>query len=211
MAQSHGFRFAINTGIFIYPSILHGGRVRRGNCYARLWAMAGAGQDISRVFIELGACVAGLAVLARVAARSGFSAIPFYLLGGLAFGNGGLAPLNLSGDFIHIGAEIGVLLLLFMLGLEYTGAELKENLRTGLSGGIVDFALNFPPGLIAGLAAGWNPLPAVLPAKAPCVDRFRVGETSAAHEHKQYGVSSYPSCSRRAIEYPCWRSVQEVR
>jgi CPA2 family monovalent cation:H+ antiporter-2 len=118
--------------------------------------------DVSRILIELGLVVVGLAVLARVASRWSFSAIPFYLLAGLAFGNGGLAPLNVSAGFIHIGAEIGVLLLLFMLGLEYTGEELKENLRGGFPAGIADLALNFPPGLIAGLLLGWKPLAAVL-------------------------------------------------
>src|SRR5256885_15644920 len=86
---------------------------------------------MSHVFIELGLAVVGLAVLARLANRWGFSAIPLYLLAGLAFGNGGLAPLKLTENFIHIGAEIGVLLLLFMLGLEYSGNELKANLRVG--------------------------------------------------------------------------------
>jgi CPA2 family monovalent cation:H+ antiporter-2 len=118
--------------------------------------------DVSFVFIELGAAVVGLAVLARIASRLGFSAIPLYLLAGLAFGNGGLVPLNLSKGFIELGAEIGVLLLLFMLGLEYTGEELRRNLQRGLTAGAVDFALNFPPGLIAGLLLGWRPLSATL-------------------------------------------------
>ena len=118
--------------------------------------------DVSRILIELGLVVVGLAVLARIASRWGFSAIPCYLLAGLAFGNGGLAPLNVSAGFIQIGSEIGVLLLLFMLGLEYTGEELKESLRSGLPAGIADLALNFPPGLVAGLLLGWKPLAAVL-------------------------------------------------
>jgi len=118
--------------------------------------------DTSRLFIELGCAVVGLAVLARLANRLGFSAIPLYLLAGLAFGNGGLAPLNFSKEFVHSGAEIGVLLLLFMLGLEYTGEELKQDLRAGLAAGLADFVLNFAPGLIAGLVLGWRPLPSVL-------------------------------------------------
>src|SRR3989449_156589 len=105
--------------------------------------MIAQAHDASQVFIELGAAILGLALLARLANRLGFSAIPLYLLLGLAFGNGGLAPLNVSEEFIHIGAEIGVLLLLFMLGLEYTGEELKHYLHTGLASGAVDFALNF--------------------------------------------------------------------
>jgi CPA2 family monovalent cation:H+ antiporter-2 len=119
-------------------------------------------QDLSRVLIELGVIVLSLAILARIASRWGFSAIPLYLLAGLAFGKGGLAPLNLSAGFTHIGAEIGVLLLLFMLGLEYTGAELVANLRSALPAAILDFALNFTPGLFAGLLLKWKPLAAVL-------------------------------------------------
>ena len=118
--------------------------------------------DVSLVFIELGAAILGLALLARLANRWGFSAIPLYLLAGLAFGNGGLAPLKVSSEFIHIGAEIGVLLLLFMLGLEYTGDDLKNSLRRGITPGLVDLVLNFPPGFVAGLWLGWNPLAAVL-------------------------------------------------
>src|SRR5881398_3768347 len=102
--------------------------------------MATTTHDVSYVFIELGLVIVGLAVLARLASRWGFSAIPLYLLAGLAFGNGGLLPLDVSQEFVHLGAEIGVVLLLFMLGLEYTGEELGASLRTGLPSGVVDFA-----------------------------------------------------------------------
>ena len=117
---------------------------------------------IAQVFIELGAGTVVLALLARFAHRLGFSAIPLYLLAGLAFGNGGLIPLKVSEDFTRIGAEIGVLLLLFMLGLEYMGEDLQRNLQTGLPAGILDFALNFPPGLIAGFLLGWSAMPSIL-------------------------------------------------
>jgi CPA2 family monovalent cation:H+ antiporter-2 len=122
----------------------------------------GSVNDISLVFIELGIAIIGLAILTRLASRLGFSAIPLYLLAGLAFGNGGILPLQFSEEFVHIGAEIGVILLLFMLGLEYTGEELIANLKTGFPAGIIDFLLNFPPGLIAGLLLGWSPLAALL-------------------------------------------------
>ena len=121
-----------------------------------------AAHGASFLFIELGLVVAGLAILARLGSRWGFSAIPLYLLAGLAFGNGGLAPLKLSESFVRIGAEIGVLLLLFMLGLEYTGDELKKSLRLGIAAGVIDFVLNFTPGVAAGLLFRWQPLAAVL-------------------------------------------------
>lgn len=118
--------------------------------------------DLSPMFVELGLAILGLALLARLARRWSFSAIPLYLLAGLAFGNGGVAQLYLSRSFIHTCAEIGVLLLLFMLGLEYTGEELKQNLKTALPGGVFDLLLNFIPGLLAGFVMGWKPIAAVL-------------------------------------------------
>jgi CPA2 family monovalent cation:H+ antiporter-2 len=49
-----------------------------------------------------------------------------------------------------------------MLGVEYTGRELMENLRGGFPAAVVDLALNFTPGLIAGLFLRWRPLASVL-------------------------------------------------
>jgi len=117
---------------------------------------------LSLIFIELGAVSLGLAIVARIANWMGLSSIPLYLIAGLCFGKGGLVPLDLSSGFTHFGGEIGVLLLLFMLGLEYTGDQLRENLRRGFPSGVVDFVLNFPPGLIAGFILGWSPMAAVL-------------------------------------------------
>jgi CPA2 family monovalent cation:H+ antiporter-2 len=116
----------------------------------------------ARLFVEIGAAIILLALLARLANRWGFSAIPLYLVLGLAFGNGGLLPLQLSQNFIGMGAKIGVLLLLFMLGLECNGDELMKNLRFGLPAGGADFVLNFTPGLIMGLLLKWKPMAAIL-------------------------------------------------
>src|SRR5689334_25199272 len=125
------------------------------------WLVMSGAHEFSLLLLELGLVIVGLAVLARLANRWGFSAIPLYLIAGLAFGNGGIGPLNLSENFIHIGAEIGILLLLFMLGLEYSATELKRNLRMALPAGALDFVANFVPGLLVGLALGWKLLPAV--------------------------------------------------
>jgi monovalent cation:H+ antiporter-2, CPA2 family len=114
--------------------------------------------DTARLLVEIGAIVLALAVLARIAGRIGISPIPLYLLGGLAFGQGGLVPLVTSEEFIDAGAQIGVVLLLFMLGLEYTGDDLVKSLRTSARDGIVDFLANFTPGYLAGLILGFGPV-----------------------------------------------------
>jgi monovalent cation:H+ antiporter-2, CPA2 family len=124
--------------------------------------LAPESHNTAKLFAEIGASVIVLSVLARFASRWGFSAIPLYLLIGLAFGNGGFLPLDLSQNFIGTGAEIGVLLLLFMLGLECNGDELVSDLRSGLPAGGVDFLLNFTPGLVTALLLKWSPVAAVL-------------------------------------------------
>lgn len=121
-----------------------------------------ASQDTSRLFIELGLAVIGLAILARVASAFGFSAIPLYLLAGLSFGNGGIVPLQFSEEFVRVGSEVGVVLLLFMLGAEYTGNKLVETLRTGFRAGMWDLLANSAPGIIVGIFLKMPPLAVVL-------------------------------------------------
>ena len=119
--------------------------------------------DVAILFIELGILVVALALLARVATRFGFSPVPLYLLGGLLFEASGLAPMSdETAVFVSAGAEIGVILLLFMIGLEYSGEELAGSLRTGLPSGMVDLVLNFLPGLLFGLYLGWGVVAALL-------------------------------------------------
>ncbi|MFE7128535.1 cation:proton antiporter [Streptomyces sp. NPDC057617] len=117
--------------------------------------------DTTALLIELGSVILVLGILGRLAGRVGFSAIPLYLLAGLAFGHGGLLPLNASEEFIATGAEIGVILLLLLLGLEYSASELVSNLKTQYPSGIVDFVLNAVPGAVAALILGWGPVAAV--------------------------------------------------
>ena len=112
--------------------------------------------------IELGALVLALAVVARLARRIGLPALPLYLLAGLALGEGSLFELDASEDFIEVGAEIGVILMLLMLGLEFSTHELIANVRRSTLAGMVDLVLNFTPGFVAGLILGFDPVVAVL-------------------------------------------------
>jgi CPA2 family monovalent cation:H+ antiporter-2 len=84
-----------------------------------------------------------------------------YLLAGLAFGHGGLLPLAASEEFVATGAEIGVILLLLLLGLEYTASDLVGTLKTQYVSGAVDFLLNALPGAAVALLLGWGPVAAV--------------------------------------------------
>ena len=117
---------------------------------------------MSLTLIELGAIVLGLSVVARLASKLGVSAIPLYLTAGLAVGNNSLVPLALCEDFVRIGAEIGVILLLFTMGLEYSSERLRSSLGHALPASLADLLFNFPPGFLAGLLLGWSPLASLL-------------------------------------------------
>ena len=117
--------------------------------------------DDSLLLLELGAILVVLAILSRLAARFRLSPIPLFLLLGLAFGAGGLFPVITSEGFIRTGAEIGVILLLFMLGLEYSARELLANVRRSTAAGLMDAIVNFTPGFLGALVLGWGWLPAV--------------------------------------------------
>jgi monovalent cation:H+ antiporter-2, CPA2 family len=115
----------------------------------------------AQVLVELGTVVLILGVLARLAGRLGISPIPLYLLAGLALGEGGLLPLVTSDEFIAVGAELGVIFLLLMLGLEYSADELVAGVKAVAPAGLLDFVLNFTPGFLAGLLLGWGLVPAL--------------------------------------------------
>lgn len=114
------------------------------------------------IFLQLGLLIGALGLLGAVAGRFGVSAIPLYLLAGLAFGDGGVHDLNAVQNFLDIGAEVGIVLLLFTLGLEYTPRELLGTMRTSWKAAIVDLALNATPGVACALLLGWGPLAAVV-------------------------------------------------
>ncbi len=122
-----------------------------------MFCLSVASGDVAPFLLELGALVAALAILARLAGALGLSPIPFYLLAGLALGDQGLIPLGFSESFIAAGADLGVLLLLFALGLEFSGADLRDSLHRGRRAGLVDLVLNAAPGVLAGALLGWSP------------------------------------------------------
>ena len=110
--------------------------------------------------LEVGAVILVLALLARLAARTGFSPIPLYLIAGLVIG--AVAPPSIDAEVIVIESQVAVILLLFMLGVEYTIHEIVSSLRAGYGPSIADFVLGFSPGMAAGLLLGWEMLPSLL-------------------------------------------------
>lgn len=124
-------------------------------------SIAAAAADAPTLLVEVGIVLLLLAVGGRLARRVGVPPIPLYLLAGLALGEGGVIELITAREFIETGGEIGVILLLLMLGLEYSGQELVANLRTTRGAGVLDLVLNATPGVVAGYLLGWDATAAV--------------------------------------------------
>jgi CPA2 family monovalent cation:H+ antiporter-2 len=104
---------------------------------------------------QLSITVVLLAGLGLVASRYGLSAIPAYLLAGLLLGPNEPRALSLirPTEVTHFVAEIGLVFLLFFLGLEFTLGRLVRSRRHALLGGAIDLLVNGGLGLVVGIAA----------------------------------------------------------
>src|SRR5215204_4083827 len=96
-----------------------------------------------------------LGILGLIASRFGLSAIPAYLLAGLLLGPNEpkvvtlISPSEVT-DFV---AEVGIIFLLFFLGLEFTLTRLSRSRRHVVFGGLFDLVANAGLGLLVGVAA----------------------------------------------------------
>ncbi len=104
---------------------------------------------------QLSITVALLAGLGLVASRIGLSAIPAYLLAGLLLGPHEPTALSLiePSEVTDFVAEIGLVFLLFFLGLEFTLGRLVRSRRHAVLGGAIDLVLNAGLGLAVGVVA----------------------------------------------------------
>jgi CPA2 family monovalent cation:H+ antiporter-2 len=104
---------------------------------------------------QLAVTVALLGGLGLLAGRLGLSAIPAYLLAGLLLGPNEPRALSLvrPSEVTDFVAELGIVFLLFFLGLEFTLGRLARSRRHALVGGGVDLVVNGGLGLVVGLIA----------------------------------------------------------
>ena len=121
----------------------------------------GGSAETASTLAEIGALLLGLGIIAFVAARIRFSVVPIYLLVGLIVGQGGFGLISLSQDFLDLGAQIGAILLLLLLGLEHSAPDLAKAFKERKSAGFFDVAVNFIPGAALALLFGWGPLAAL--------------------------------------------------
>ena len=117
---------------------------------------AGVAEGLPALFLEFGLLLLGLGILARIAHVLSISPVPLYLVAGLFFGEGGVVGIPASDSFVSTIAELGVVLLLLLLGLEYSGTELVRTAQRQARTGVADLVLNALPGVVLALILGWG-------------------------------------------------------
>jgi CPA2 family monovalent cation:H+ antiporter-2 len=122
---------------------------------------------MEHIVLEIGLALTLIAVSALVSARLRFSIVPFLILAGMVVGPHApkIGPLDFrfieSATLIEIMGRIGVLFLLFYLGLEFSVSRLIKSGKSIVVGGTIYIAINFALGLGYPALLGW-PLKEVL-------------------------------------------------
>ncbi|MFC7165419.1 cation:proton antiporter [Halospeciosus flavus] len=118
------------------------------------------------LLFEVGVMFAAIAAVSFVASRLSVSPIPLYIVVGMALNQFVVGRLDLpyvhASDFVTVGAELGIVLLLFFLGLEFNVERLLADRQRIGTAGVVDFAVNFGVGFVLGFLLFGGVVPAML-------------------------------------------------
>ena len=126
---------------------------------------------MAEVLLETGLILAALALAGTVARGLGQSVIPFYVVSGMLMGPFVLGRLDVPAvagyaielqPYITLLAELGIVFLLFFLGLEFSLERLVESSERIAKAGTLDLAVNLPAGIVVALALGWSLLEALV-------------------------------------------------
>ncbi|MHC0036320.1 cation:proton antiporter [Pseudoneobacillus sp. C159] len=115
----------------------------------------------NHLVFEVGTALVLIAIIALLADKLKFSIIPFLIVLGMVLGPHapkiGFIDLTFiqSSEIIEFFGRIGVLFLLFYLGLEFSVGKLIRSGRSIVIGGTIYVALNFILGLVYGFSVGF--------------------------------------------------------
>jgi CPA2 family monovalent cation:H+ antiporter-2 len=122
---------------------------------------------VGPTLVAVGGGFLAAAIFARLGRRVGLPTIPFFMAAGIIFGPNtpGFTLVEHPED-LELLAAIGLILLLFHLGLEFSLGDLLSGGRRLLLAGGIDLALNLGGGFLFGLALGWGTREALIVAGA---------------------------------------------
>jgi monovalent cation:H+ antiporter-2, CPA2 family len=120
---------------------------------------------MGHTLIALGGAFLAAFVLGRLGRGLGLPTIPLFMLAGVLFGpNTPGIELVQHPEDLELVAVIGLVLLLFYLGLEFSLGDLIEGGTRLLGSGALYIALNIGAGILLGLALGWGGAEALIVA-----------------------------------------------
>ncbi|GAA4194608.1 cation:proton antiporter [Streptosporangium oxazolinicum] len=107
--------------------------------------------------VALGGSFLAAGIIARLGSRIGLPTIPLFMLAGIIFGphTPGLALVENPAD-LKVIAALGLIFLLFYLGLEFSLDDLVAGGRRLVFAGVGYIVLNVGGGLAFGFAVGWG-------------------------------------------------------
>jgi CPA2 family monovalent cation:H+ antiporter-2 len=112
---------------------------------------------VGETLIAVGAALLGAALFARIGRRIGVPTIPFFMVAGILLGPGTPGPVVVEHpEELELLAALGLVLLLFHLGLEFSLGDLLSGGRRLAAAGAIYLALNIGTGLGFGFALGWG-------------------------------------------------------
>ena len=112
---------------------------------------------MGETLVGLGAALLAAGILARLGRHIGLPTIPLFMLAGIVFGphTPGLEFFDDPAE-LELLATVGLVFLLFYLGLEFSIGDLIGGGRKLVTVGAIYIALNVGAGIILGFALGWG-------------------------------------------------------
>jgi CPA2 family monovalent cation:H+ antiporter-2 len=117
---------------------------------------------MDHLVFEFGLALALVAGAALISSKLRFSSVPLLILIGMAVGPHapkiGILDFRFinSAELIEFMARVGVLFLLFYLGLEFSISQLIKSGRSIAKGGLIYIGINFAAGLAYAASLGWS-------------------------------------------------------
>ncbi len=131
------------------------------------------------IVLALSVCL----VLALITKKLSLPSIPFYIIAGLLLGQSGLSLVGIDEVSLFL-TRLGLLFLLFFMGLEIKPARIWSKQKEILKTGLLDLHINVAIGFLAAFALGFSLPDALVVAAAFFISSTAMAVTSLVENHK---------------------------
>ncbi len=122
-------------------------------------------------------------ILALISKYLSVPAIPFYILAGILLGKAGLGLVT-SDEISHFFSQMGLIFLLFFMGLGLKAERIVANRSAVLTSGIIDLNINMMIGFVAAYLLGFSIIESLIVASAFYISSTAMAITSLIENRK---------------------------